>query len=269
MELALDIAARNHFKARIAAVLALAPRLPGPLVYADVGVLWGVDNPVLQFLRDNRYVRVIGFELDPGECERLQAAQPNDLYLPFGVGDVDGTRSFYMTAFSACSSFLEPDLDSFRGAPHVDLFRVVRTAELPMRRFDSVIREGTIPSIDFLKIDSQGFELNVLQGFGAELDKLLGVRLETQFRPMYKNQGLFHDIYDYLSARGFILRDLRLTYPTVFEVVELEAYFSRDPQTIGDRVVALKLWDLLHDIPPGRTVALRPDGRIDWITMTG
>ncbi|WP_272941132.1 FkbM family methyltransferase [Chthoniobacter flavus] len=70
-----------------------------------------------------------------------------------------------------------------------------------------------------MKIDAQGFEYNVLRGFGAKLQNVLGIRLETQLRSLYKGQALFRDIYEYLKSNGFILRDVRITYPFEYEVV--------------------------------------------------
>jgi FkbM family methyltransferase len=268
METSLDIASRNHFKARTQAVVALAEQLTAPIIYADVGALWGVDNPLLNILRDQQRMKIIGFELDPAECERLSAANPSDLYCPFGIGDVDGSRPFYVTAFGANSSFLEPDLDAFAGLPHQDIFRVVSTPNLPMRRFDTLISSRTIPAPTFLKIDAQGFEYNVLSGFGAELQKVAGLRFETQMRRLYKGQKLFHDVYEFLRTNGFILRDVRITYPFAYEVVELEVFFSRDPRHVSgaDATRLLRIWDLLHDIPPGRTISLT-NGQINWLTM--
>jgi FkbM family methyltransferase len=267
MDTALTIALRNASKARTLGGLALASNLPAPLVYADVGALWGIDNPVIQELRARKRLRVVGFEPDAAECERLRAANPDDVYLPFGVGDVDGQRPFYVTAFGACSSFLEPDPAALRGAPHEGLFRVASISAIPQRRMDSLIAQGQIPAPEMAKIDVQGFELQVLQGFGSRLDGVVGVRLETQLRPLYKGQALFMDIYAYMASRGFILRDLRLAPPFVYEVVELEAYFSRDPRMIGERYRALKLWEVIHDIPPGQTFSINPDHRIDWVEM--
>jgi FkbM family methyltransferase len=253
METALELATRNAEKARFIAIWALTANLPKPLIYADVGALWGTDNNFIRLLGDQKRLRMIGFEPDESECARLRQGAPDDIYLPIGVGDEDRTRQFYVTMFGANSSFLEPDLAAFRGWPHAETFRVVRTVDLPMRRFDSLIGEGAIPQPDFLKIDAQGFELNVLKGCGERLRDVIGIRLETQLRPLYKGQATFFDIHAFLLGEGHILRDLRLTQPIGHEVVEMEAFFSQDP-ALGQDLGVLKIWELIHDIPPGRTV---------------
>jgi FkbM family methyltransferase len=267
METSLEIASRNQEKARIVAALAIAAGLSKPLVYADVGALGGIDNPVIAILKQNKRLRIIGFDPNEAECQRLRAANPDDLYLPFGVGDADGPKPLFLTAFAHCSSFLEPDMTACAGMPHQALYNVRSTPVFPVRRFESLIREGETPCPDFLKIDAQGYELNILKGFGSNLKDLLGVRLEAHLRPLYKGQALFMGIFTFMRSNGFLLRDVRLTYPFEYEVFELEAFFSPDPRTVGDRFRALKIWEMAHDIPPGRTMTVNPNGTVNWISL--
>ncbi len=225
METALELAARMAQKARMLAVWSLTNNLPQPLIYCDIGALWGVDNEYVTQLNQLGRLRVVGFEPDQSECDRLMRANPGNIYLPFGIGDVDQARTFYVTAFNACASFLEPDLSAFPGLPHAGMYRVVRTLDLTVRRLDSLIREQAVPQPDFLKIDAQGFESAILQGCGAALDSIVGLRFETQLRPIYKGRATFFALYELLRARDFILRDLRVTHSVAYKVVELEAFF--------------------------------------------
>jgi hypothetical protein len=87
-----------------------------------------------------------------------------------------------------------------------------------MRRLDTLMAEGVIPQPDFIKIDAQGFELNILKGCGDKLRNLIGIRLEAQLRPLYKEQPTFFDIYSFMNNAGLILRDIRLTYPIGYEL---------------------------------------------------
>lgn len=267
METAIEIAARNHNKARTIASLALANSLNRPIVYCDIGALWGVDNPLIDVLRNNERLRVVGFEPDAAECQRLRDAHPKDIYIPVGVGDIDGTLPLYVTAFRACSSFLEPQPEKCLPAVYHALYRVESRPDLPVRRFDSLISSGESPCPDWLKIDAQGYELPVLQGFGSRLEEVLGVRFETHLQPLYKGQALFPEILAFMRSRGFLFRDLRITHPFDYDLLELEAFFSRDPRSVGNRFAALKLWELVHDIPPGRTISFNPNGSINWINM--
>ncbi len=265
METALELAGRNALKARMLGLWSLTKALPRPLIYCDIGALWGVDNELVIQLNQMGRLRIVGFEPDQAECDRLTQASPGNAYLPFGIGDIDAVRPFYVTVFNANASFLEPDPAAFGGLPHAETFRVMRTVEMPMRRLDTLISEGATPQPDFLKIDAQGFELNILQGCGSALQSVVGLRLETQLRPLYKNQATLFGLYEYLRSQNFILRDLRVTYPIGYEVVELEAFFSKPPDA-GPERDRLRIWEVLHDIPSGRTVQVT-NGRIQFSAL--
>ena len=265
MNIAGELAARNAARSRSVALWALTNNLPRPLVYVDIGALWGVDNDQVRQLNAMNRLTIIGFEPDEAECAKLARDNPNNRYLPVGVGDEDGLRTFYITAFGACSSFLEPDLSAYNGLPQAEMYRVARSVNLPMRRIDTLVAERAMPQPDFLKIDVQGFESAVLRGCGEAIRNIAGIRLETQFRPLYKGQDTFFRVYEDLRSHGFILRDLRLTYQVGFEAVEFEAYFSRPPQT-GGMAELLRIWDMLHDIPPGRAVEVK-DGKLNFSTL--
>ena len=60
-------------------------------------------------------------------------------------------------------------------------------------------------SIDLLKIDTQGSELDVLKGAGDLLNNTSYIECEVEFVPLYKDQPLFQDIEDYLKSYNFKL----------------------------------------------------------------
>jgi FkbM family methyltransferase len=57
----------------------------------------------------------------------------------------------------------------------------------------------------FLKIDTQGAELSVLEGADATLPRAVGVLVELSFVELYEGQALFAEIVDWLAARNFLL----------------------------------------------------------------
>ena len=57
----------------------------------------------------------------------------------------------------------------------------------------------------FLKIDTQGTELSVLEGADATLPRAVGVLVELSFVELYEGQALFGEIVDWLAARNFLL----------------------------------------------------------------
>lgn len=61
---------------------------------------------------------------------------------------------------------------------------------------------------DFLKSDSEGSELMVLQGAKEQLDNFLGIRCETQFEQVFLGAPTFADIFGLLTSHGFTLLNL-------------------------------------------------------------
>ena len=54
-----------------------------------------------------------------------------------------------------------------------------------------------------LKIDTQGYELEVLKGAARTLDRIDYILVETSFVPLYEGQANFRDVYAFLTGHGF------------------------------------------------------------------
>jgi len=70
------------------------------------------------------------------------------------------------------------------------------------KRFDNVFNLDA-NSVNFAKLDVQGYELEVLKGMGEELDKLQGIMLEINFDRFYVGQASYIEIMRYLHDHGF------------------------------------------------------------------
>ena len=60
-----------------------------------------------------------------------------------------------------------------------------------------------IKGIDFIKIDVQGGELNIISGAETSLKDCIGLELEVEFLELYEKQPLFGDLQNKLSKFGF------------------------------------------------------------------
>jgi hypothetical protein len=62
---------------------------------------------------------------------------------------------------------------------------------------------------DFLKVDTEGTEHDVIEGAeGLLKEGVLGVRSSCNFQPCFHGQKLFSESHDYLLARGYVLLNL-------------------------------------------------------------
>jgi FkbM family methyltransferase len=82
-------------------------------------------------------------------------------------------------------------------------------AIVPMRTVDDVVsREPGGPPPDFLKMDVQGYELEVLKGAVNSLKSMSLVLAEVNLLDLHKNVPLLADLVGWMSERGWVAYDI-------------------------------------------------------------
>lgn len=233
---------------RNAACQALAGGLGRKAVYLDVGAMEGPLAPTFRYLALNNLIHYVGIEPQASECEKLRRMFPGGTFVEAAVGDREGEAPLHFTLSPACTSVLEPDQGVLAPYPIGSCFQVLRSDNIQLTTVAKLVERGDMPVPDFIKCDAQGFDYEVLAGCGAVLDEVLGIEVECQFRPIYKGQKLFADIKALLEGHGFVLRDLKHQGAFEYEVVEVNAFFSKRPHEVGARLQALKLWEFATQI---------------------
>ncbi len=176
---------------------------PATALVVDVGARWGAAD---SWYRLRPLARLIGFEPDAAECAPTTAKpSTSERFVPVALGAEKGRRTLYVTREPGCSSLYEPDPGFARRYPLLDVVTVERTIEIDVGRLDEWSQQEGIQAIDFMKLDVQGAELDVLRGAGALLDGVLGFEAEVEFFPIYRGQCLFGDIDVFARAHGFSL----------------------------------------------------------------
>lgn len=123
---------------------------------------------------------------------------PRVHWYPVAVGNVIGRRGMWECEFLPSSSFL-PMRDL-----HKQTFPYTRRNDrvtVTVDRLDSytdLIREPAL-----LKVDVQGFELEVLRGAGDALCRFQAVLLEVSWTDLYDGAPSWVEIDRYLGAHGF------------------------------------------------------------------
>jgi FkbM family methyltransferase len=167
---------------------------------------------------------------------RRAAADPRWQIAPrMAIGDRDGEVELEVSAESDMSSIL----------PQSELLRkispssaVLRRERVPMARLESAAQPYLAPEDRiFLKIDTQGFEPQVLAGAGSVMARLCGLQLEMSLVPCYEGEVGFRAMLDRLAAAGF---EPYLFIPGYFErklgrQLQLDGVFMREPQGPGAR----------------------------------
>lgn len=115
------------------------------------------------------------------------------------LGSQPGTVTIKVAANSMSSSVLEMSRTHELAAPDS---RYIRLEDVPVRRLDDVAELWQYRRI-FCKIDTQGFEQQVLNGLGDLWHRLVAVQLETSHVPLYKDSWLHTDVMSYFSTRNW------------------------------------------------------------------
>lgn len=177
----------------------------GPDVILDVGANDG------GFARECRGYgfegEIVSFEPGTEAFARLKAASASDLLWDvrrMGVGDEPGELELQVAANAGASSSFLP-----MTAAHVDAAKqatYIATEKVRVARLDDFAAEfGQRWRRPALKIDTQGFERQVLTGAGALLDSVVAIRLELSLVPLYDGGWEWSDAIRWLEGRGMEL----------------------------------------------------------------
>jgi FkbM family methyltransferase len=86
------------------------------------------------------------------------------------------------------------------------------TRQVMVYPLSQLIDPASIPPASLLKIDVQGYELDVLQGSEDILQKFSHLYIECSFIELYKGQALAHQIIAWLEERSFVLSSVHNLY---------------------------------------------------------
>jgi FkbM family methyltransferase len=192
---------RRHLAVRRQALLARH----GVDVVLDVGAAVGEYG---RELRAFGYTgRIVSFEPMATPYAALAAAAATDpswTTRRCALGREPGRAPIHVASNSDSSSLL-PMTDRHRSAaPQVDY---VATEEVAVERLDDladdVLPTGAAAATAFLKLDTQGFERDVLAGAGETLPRVAGLQLELSFVPLYDGGPLVHEMVTFAYDHGF------------------------------------------------------------------
>ena len=141
------------------------------------------------------------FDPDPKSIDTL-SQQTNEntksFFNSFGLSDTNSTLEY----FPAYQSFVDRT-DTFRRLGGAHRRKIDGRTELfELKTAEDYITKTKVEKIDFLKIDTEGFEFNVLKGFG---DKLSIVKyIQFEYGGCFPDAGItLTDVIDYLKSHNF------------------------------------------------------------------
>ena len=163
---------------------------------------------------------IYGFDADADACDEanaeIETRQINwkEVHIPMAIGKAIEERTLYVTKHPMCSSLYppnEPYLERLAGLP--ELVNLDFSFEIDTTTLDNFCQEEGINEIDFMQIDVQGADLDVLEGATKILDcGTLAIQIEVEFSHLYTNQPLFADVDTFLRKHDFTLFDVSRSY---------------------------------------------------------
>lgn len=167
--------------------------------------LEGEPEPFYQLLDSFPGSQILAFEVDSNLCEKLNAASRSDIkYFPAALGSTEEIRPFYETRHPMCCSLYEPNERLISLYNNFEVAYLKSVGSVKTISLDFFSTENNIGSVDFIKIDIQGAELDVFQGGRNVLNQIVAMVCEVEFIPHYINQPLFGDVCAFLSKEDIM-----------------------------------------------------------------
>jgi FkbM family methyltransferase len=178
----------------------LAPARPTAIVDAGANPIDG--EPPYKAMLAAGLCEVTGFEPQGHALAQLEKSKgPRERYLPYVLGD-GGQRTLNVCELDGMTSLLVPD------PAHLALFNLFPIwgtvkSQIPVttRKLDDI---SEIAHLDFLKMDIQGAEREVLAHGRAKLNETVVIQTEVSFVPLYRGQPVFGEMDLALRELGFL-----------------------------------------------------------------
>lgn len=189
-----------------------------PIVICDIGASPVDPTPFIDELIKNINCFLYGFEPNEEEFKKLDQTDKKK-YFNYAVGNGQ-IENLNICFAPGMTSILEPDfeyLKLFHGFS--DWAKVIKKVKVQTKKLDDVKFDK---KIDFLKIDVQGYEYEVIKNGNNTIKDSLIIQLETSPIPLYKNEKSFAHICLQLENLGFQLHSFNKINTRCFKPVILQ-----------------------------------------------
>lgn len=172
-----------------------------PATVVDVGANVGQFSLLISALHPN--ARLIAFEPMPDAAatwRRLFDGSGRAEVHTVAIGAKAETATLHVSARADSSSLLPIGEGQTTVFPGTEEAGTLAIAVAPL---DAFVSAADIQRPALLKIDVQGYELEVLRGAESLLPCFDHVYVEASFMTLYEGQPLFDEVAAFLTARGF------------------------------------------------------------------
>ena len=170
-----------------------------PIIICDIGASQFTETDFIDDLFNNTNSKIVGFEPNNLEFQKL-SNNSRKKYFNFAIGD-GKNHELNICASPSMTSFLEPNYDYLKLFHGFDKWSEILNKEsVKTKKLDDLDIE-----IDFLKVDTQGYESEIIKYGNHKIKNSLVVQIETSPIPLYKNEKPFSYVAKKLEELGFVL----------------------------------------------------------------
>ena len=137
--------------------------------------------------------KIIGFEIEKEVCEKMNHNSREGIkYYPYALGKANEKRKLYITKHPMCCSLYKPNEELIKLYNNFEVAYLKEETDIDTVSLDYFLDEHKIGNIDFIKIDVQGAELDVLKGSVNFLKTCNSIYIEVSTENFYQNGIQYH-----------------------------------------------------------------------------
>lgn len=172
-----------------------------------------------------RLLEAVARQSPPWEVVQVAAGQSP------GVANINVSRN------SVSSSLLRPAKMHLEAAP---LSTTMQSIAVTVEPLDAVVERSHAVGPFLIKIDTQGYELEVLRGAPGAIASAEMLQLEVSLTPLYEGQPDWLELLQFVAQIGFrpISFEPAFVHPTTQEVLQVDVLLARTPKGILSEALA-------------------------------
>lgn len=145
-----------------------------------------------------------------------------------GLGNFDGETIINISQNSVCSSILNIKSEHVDAEPKS---KYIAQEKILIRKLDSIFNKYEMKHRNiFLKIDTQGFEKEVIEGGTQSLSRITGIQLEMSLVELYEGESTYEDLKKLIESYGFEFFSLEPGFsdPSSGKLLQIDGIFFRN-----------------------------------------
>jgi len=162
--------------------------------------------------------RILSFEPVKGFANQIKARSKSDnawhVY-DCALGRTPGEAKINVAKVPGLTSFLASRADELTGLWKED--SVTHTEMVQIRTLDDVLDEIKIDCERqrvYLKLDTQGFDLEVIKGAAKSMEHIIALQTEASIKPIYEGMPGYREALDNLAQLGFAISGM---FPVTYD----------------------------------------------------